>query len=268
VKLYVLVALAVVLASGCNQSAPSLPTASPPVAKAGGKPMPISNANCEALWKETKNVLDQTPATTRRETFRDEFVTTAIYSAVRNLDFDPDLTARSLAFLPINPRSSCRDMVRMVSVDLEKAKAKGLISERTVKIIEMSIQFDQPGTEVGSATVDAVSQCEKKLISPCPLTEMINFHRGDKEYGLKYGSLTFEQIVSSKNIDDLVAFATYRLGCADESSMQLLLNEKGQVPNCRNLALDTALAINGDKVAAQNEAKAVLEEEKNKLGLQ
>jgi len=244
-KLSALAAAFTVLAVGCGKLG-------------ADKPMPISNANCSALWVELKNIVDNTPASARQESFQREFLITAAYSALTNLGFDPDKTVRSLAFLPIDPRGTCHDMPLLVPSEPRKAKEKGLINDRTLQVLEAWEQlYMGEGSKSGMATVDAVSQCEKNLISPCPITEMIGFLQGDTTYNGK----SMEQIIKDRD-----SFGLTRLGCDDQASMRLLLNEKREIPSCGNINSDTTLSVNRDKVAVVNQSRALLDEEKKSLG--
>ena len=256
--------LATIIASAClasckdSKSQSSIPSDGKHVSQAVS--MPVTEANCDALWKELIEVKKNTVASI--ESFQGESMVKIGFTALENLGYNPDTTIRSLAFLASYGSRSCVNLIYLIPNNLPAAVEKGLISLDTQRVFEERAKFPK-WSESGLGFVTAIDQCERDVSSPCTLSEVVPYLKGDVAKRLAKAIET--------NDSQLFTLAVWNLGCDDKEVMKMVLSGDEGPLTCKGLEPSSELGVNKDvrdrMLSARVESEAYLDAQKQALGV-
>lgn len=222
-------------------------------------PMPITEANCNALWQEFRDVKQN--SVVLPEAFEGESLVRMGFTSIENLGYDPDMTIRTMAFVSYG--RSCVDLLHFIPSNLPLAVEKNMISPDTRKVFEERKKFPQ-WSEAALAFVAAVEQCEDAVDSPCSIAEIAKYTTSPGTEGL---SKAIE-----KDDSHLISFGILALGCDDAQVMRMLVAESGKEITCNRITMSSKLSVNrklrSEMLSARHASNVYLESQRQALGLQ
>ena len=222
-------------------------------------PMPITEANCNALWQEFREVKQN--SVVMPEAFEGESLVRMGFTSIENLGYDPDMTIRTMAFVSYG--RSCVDLLHFIPSNLPLAVEKELISADTRKVFEERRKFPK-WSEAALAFVAAVEQCEAVVDSPCTIAQIAKYTTGTGTEGLS------EAI--EKDDSHLISFGILALGCNDAQVMRMLVSESGKDITCNRITMSSKLSVNrkvrSEMLSARHASDVYLESQRQALGLQ